>query len=592
MADVITNMKVRFGADTKNFKKGLDEGKTSSKQFSKEAGSAFDSFAAAFGVNMGKVREGLNSVKQSLTGTTAAMKASAAGSNMFTRALGVLKTALIATGIGALVVALGSLVSYFTKTQRGADFLSKTMQGFKAIISVLTDRFSALGEIIFNAFSNPKRAIADLWDALKTNIVNRFEGLIDLFHAVGNGLESLWKRDMAGLKEAATEAGTALVQMTTGLDENQQRRVADSVKGLANEIKEESAAAWELQKARQALEKSEISFIERESQLRAEIDKNRLAEKDYQLSTEERLEANRRANDLVLQLERERKELQTERVRIMKQEIDLGESMNTDLRSLAEEKAKLNQIEQEAARMQRELLEGSKSLQAQIEAETAAIIAKREAETGMFKPLESIKLPGIEIPELETEKLLSGLQDTLETAQSSVLDFTEVFQESFLSLSESFADSLGKMIMGTGATGKEFSDVVLQTFGDMAVHAGRIIMQAGIAFFAIGTALKAALKTPMAALAAVAAGAALMAVGKAAQASLNKTADGAGGSASISQNSWLFDSRESSSGLGSTPAMQSQPQVIEVVVSGEFRQRGSDLVATVNETHKRENYRR
>lgn len=41
MADVITNMKVRFGADTKNFKKGLDEGKTSSKQFSKDAGSAF-----------------------------------------------------------------------------------------------------------------------------------------------------------------------------------------------------------------------------------------------------------------------------------------------------------------------------------------------------------------------------------------------------------------------------------------------------------------------------------------------------------------------------------------------------------------------
>jgi len=36
-----------------------------------------------------------------------------------------LKVAIAATGIGLLVVALGSLVSFFTKTQRGADKLSR-----------------------------------------------------------------------------------------------------------------------------------------------------------------------------------------------------------------------------------------------------------------------------------------------------------------------------------------------------------------------------------------------------------------------------------------------------------------------------------
>jgi hypothetical protein len=586
MADVITNMKVRFGADTKNFKKGLDEGKTSSKQFSKDAGNAFDSFAAAFGVNMGKVREGLNSVKQSLTGTTAGLKASAAGSNIFTRALGVLKTALIATGIGALVVALGSLVSYFTKTQRGADFLSKTMAGFKAIISVLTDRFSALGEIIFNAFKNPKQALSDLWEAIKTNIVNRFTGLIDLFQAVGNGLQSLWKRDMAGLKQAATEAGTALVQMTTGLDETQQKKVADSVRGLAAEIREESKAAMELAKARQELEKREITFIETESRLRAEIDKNRLSEKDYQLSTEERLEANRKANDLVLQLERERKELQAERVRIMQQEVNLGESMNSDLKALAEEKAKLNQIEGEAARMQRELLEGSKTLQAQIEAETAAIIAKREAETGMFQPLETkgLEAPKLEIPELETDKLLAQLKTDLGEAESVIMDFSGVFQETFSELAFTFGESIGNLINGSGEVAN-FGNIILSALGEMAIKIGKIAITTGTSMIAI----KKSFSNPYTA---IAAGIALVALGTMVKNAVSSAMSGSGGG-TISENSFLFDSRGSSSDFGSvTPNAQAQPQTVFVNVTGEFRQRGSDMVATIAETNKRASYSR
>jgi len=154
MADVITNMKVRFGADTKNFKKGLDEGKEATKQFEKDASGAFDSFAEAIGINMGKVREGLNKVKTSLSATTTGFRSAAAGSNIFTQALKILKTAIIATGIGALIVALGSLVTYFTKTQRGADFLHKVMKSIGAVTNVLVDRISVLGEKIFNAFSN------------------------------------------------------------------------------------------------------------------------------------------------------------------------------------------------------------------------------------------------------------------------------------------------------------------------------------------------------------------------------------------------------------------------------------------------------
>ena len=54
-----------------------------------------------------------------------------------------LRVAIAATGIGLLVIALASLVSFFTKTQRGADKLSQAMKGIGAVVDVLIDRVSS-----------------------------------------------------------------------------------------------------------------------------------------------------------------------------------------------------------------------------------------------------------------------------------------------------------------------------------------------------------------------------------------------------------------------------------------------------------------
>ncbi len=590
MSEVITNMKVRFGADTKNFKKGLDEGKGATKQFKQDAGSAFNDFAAAFGVNMKQINDGFEKMKLSLTGLTGGFKTTAAGSNIFTRALGIMKAAIISTGIGALVVALGSLVSYFTKTQEGADFVSRTMKAIGAVTNVLVDRFSALGKMIFEAFSNPKQAISDLWEAIKINIVNRFTGLIDLFQAVGNGLESLWKRDMAGLKNAAAEAGTALIQLGTGLDESQQKKIANGVKGIAKEIKEETKAAIDLEKARQALEKREIAFIETESRLRKEIAALRLEEKDHTKDAETRLAANRRANELVMELEKQRSSIQAERIRITQQEIELSESMNKDYRALAEEKAKLNNIETQSLELQRSLAEGAKTLTKEIEAQAEAVRKLSQEQTKMFKPLKGfdMELPQLKIPELETEKLFAKLQSDLGQSKSVIVDFAQVFNDSFGNMALGFADSMANMLAGTGDV-KSFGDAVKSAFGTMAVEAGRIIVSAGFAFFAIGEALKKALKTPAAALAAVAAGVALMAVGKAAQASLSNIGSGGGGG-SIASNSFVFDGRGSGSEFGRIGPSVSNANPLTVQVVGTFRQQGSDLVAVINETAKRKSY--
>ena len=62
------------------------------------------------------------------------------GTGGFIKKLKLLKVAIVSTGVGALVLALGSLVTFFTKTQRGADMVSKAMAGISAGVSAPIDR--------------------------------------------------------------------------------------------------------------------------------------------------------------------------------------------------------------------------------------------------------------------------------------------------------------------------------------------------------------------------------------------------------------------------------------------------------------------
>ena len=71
------------------------------------------------------------------------------------RTLGVLKVALISTGIGAIVVVLGSLVAYLTSTIEGADFLNRKLAAVGAVVASVKDVFINFGKTVFDAISNP-----------------------------------------------------------------------------------------------------------------------------------------------------------------------------------------------------------------------------------------------------------------------------------------------------------------------------------------------------------------------------------------------------------------------------------------------------
>ena len=176
-------------------------------------------------------------------------------------------------------------------------------------MSVLVGFVDKFVDIAVDAFNDPIGAIEDLWAALRDNIVNRFEGIISLFQATGKGLKALWERDLPKLGEAAEEAGQAIVQMSTGLDPEQQKQFAEGVKGITEEIFRQTQAYIDLADARRQtirqnreLEKALQSVITEEGRLRIIADDTTRSIKEREEAAEAARVANEQRAALELQI--------------------------------------------------------------------------------------------------------------------------------------------------------------------------------------------------------------------------------------------------------------------------------------------------
>ena len=196
-----------------------------------------------------------------------------------------IKIGIASTGIGLLVLALGSLVTYFTQTQKGADKLKQAFAGIGATISVLIDRLSTFG----------------------------------------GGLLKILSGDFS-----------------EGVD-----MLKDSFKGLGEEIRNEAAAATELERANQRLQDREIAMIKTRAEARRDIEAAKLASADQTKTTQERAAALEKAIAIEKRVANEEIAIAKERARIITEQNALGESTREDLQAQAEAEAQVIQLEAE-----------------------------------------------------------------------------------------------------------------------------------------------------------------------------------------------------------------------------------------------------
>jgi hypothetical protein len=122
---------------------------------------------------------------------------------------GMTKSALafIATPIGAVIgaigIALAALIAYFKSSEEGQNRLNKITAIFSAVVEQLTNFLEDLGEAIYDAFTNPKQAMIDLYEFVKQNLINRFTA----FKVI---LEAIIELDFKKLADGVIQVGTGV----------------------------------------------------------------------------------------------------------------------------------------------------------------------------------------------------------------------------------------------------------------------------------------------------------------------------------------------------------------------------------------------
>ena len=359
---------INLNVDSKKATKGLKDLEKGIDGVNKEVKQTAASTEAIGGtldqVTGGAVTKFTN-FKKTLTGVTGGFKT--------------MRLAIISTGLGALVVVIGSLIAAFKGSEEGQNKFAKIMSVIGALTGNLVDLLADFGEGIINAFENPKQAITDFANLIKDNIVTRFEGLMNLIPNLGRAVEQLFK---GNFKEAGKIAADINGQIFLGIES-----ITDTVKNATNAVKEftaeqirEGKAAAAVADMRAKADKIERNLIVQRSKLESEIAQLRLkSRQEEQFSAEERKQAlldAQKLEDSLLDKETEFLELRRD---AQIQENTFSRSNKENLTKEAEAIAAVNRQVAARANAARQVQREVNTISKQIEAQNKADAAEEKA---------------------------------------------------------------------------------------------------------------------------------------------------------------------------------------------------------------------
>jgi len=347
-----------------------------------------------------------------------------------------LKGAIAATGIGLLVIAFASLVSFFTKTQKGVDLLDQAMAGLGAAVDVVVDRISKFGSSIMKFFSG----------------------------------------DFSGALEGITE----------------------TFSDLGGELIREAKAAAELEKQLQSLLDLERDFSVQKAKNNVIIREAEAAALNENIAASERLEQLQLAMDLTIQQAEEEEKLALIKFNSISEQVALGESLREDLDKQAAAEIDLINIRAEKARTEKRLITQLQTLKKQVETEDALRLAteQRAAEGVQEAFVLTAKTANqliIEDAEATSGILIRNKQkeqnEIVKSAKEATADEIAVRKANTTSQLEAGAQLAGALSSLAGDN-KELA--VASAVIDTYVGANKAFAQGGVAGFITGAAVIAA----------------------------------------------------------------------------------------------------
>lgn len=259
------------------------------------------------GKSIGEWADGLRGAAAGLKTTTVAI----GGTN---KALKAFKIALAATGVGLILVALGSLVALLSKSQKAIDFVNATFARLTSAVNVIVDRLVIFGE-----------GVVKLFQGEFSEAVDKFRG---------------------------------------------------SVSGVVDELRRDDEVTKLLERDKVRLRERQRELNVEFAKSRATIEELRLAAEDETKSAGERQKALKEAIRLENEFGKQRIDLAEENLRIIATQNAMGNSLATDLDKQAEAEKALAEIREDVAARQQADLTALQSLRREEAQRIAAMRAE------------------------------------------------------------------------------------------------------------------------------------------------------------------------------------------------------------------------
>lgn len=571
------NMKVIFGADTKDFDKGAKEVKQGLKDLDKTTTSMLSSLGGAFGVSSAKVEQMTSAMKG------LGQKLSECGSAGVAAFGNILKSI---SPVGGAIAGIGiaTAIAGFKQLKAEADNFKSTIDGMN--MSMATSAYiSTYKQMLHDLNSDTGRQVAEAMDKWERGF-GRFKAQIGATFTTAMGQDQKWY-------DAITPSGLI--------------RAWNTVKGASQEA--EAAAGRNAERASQMadLMKEQLTVNNDIKLIDRDIAEYRRQASDKTADAATRAEAEAKYRDAVNEKYDKQENLQ-------RRMLDLQKAMDGEASNTFEETKKTAEMEGalidiETARQNE--LRGIDRLSASIEKSTsgtaaAAEKARREAEemeavysrwagigtvstAGLSSLQGSVVGPSMSIlPQRqdveyfkETFQAYLGdwqLSIGIKPDEKAIVDFTSEIEDGLVSMATRTAEVMGNLIGTLAAGGNawgDFKNAALSSLGDMAIAVGKIAIKTGVGMLGIQAALK--MDNPYVA---IAAGAALVALGAAVKSSLSAVASGdysAGGGGYSGDYS-----SGSSSGY--------EQREVKVYVTGTLEADGDKLKAVLDSTNKKAYY--
>ena len=314
----------------------------------------------AFGTSMNSVINNFNTMKVQVvalinpfvnfvqTGRlmTPAMTNAAGATSKTSTALKVFRGALLGTGIGLIVVALGSLIAYLTSTQEGVDKVSRVLTPLKVTMQTLWGVVQKVGKGMAEAFAAMWEPIKRIGEVIVTYVLTPIKQVI----ALGKGLVSVFKGEFKQAWEDVKEPISDLVDKTKEAYRAtvaSGKELAEIGKKLRETMDEAIKRGQRIAEISIQLASSEADYIEKSETLKQLFAEQNQIARDTSKTVEERERAAKASVETLKEinaLARERNQLEVERIELQQQSNDTSDEERAEL---ARKKAELNNANKE-----------------------------------------------------------------------------------------------------------------------------------------------------------------------------------------------------------------------------------------------------